>query len=201
MYVSAWVASVAYGLTMFLGPIASSLIIKFGNRIVAATGCIICGISLVITSYMPNIPAMYGSFGFLYGVGTCLAYTPTMTIAGDYFDKYLTIATGIMVAGSSTGTLVLSPIAQVMVTNIGWRNSFRVFAGLTLVAFVAGCLFKPLQSRSSKHCPKKAVKKSMAKPLMQELQLWKDKVFVLWILGITFAMFGYYVPYVHLVRL
>ncbi len=43
------------------------------------------------------------------------------------------------------------------------------------------------------------IKMPMMKRLMSELHLWKNRVFIVWVSAITCAMFGYYIPYVHLV--
>ena len=121
----AWVGSASYGLSMAFGPVCSYLINRFGNQVISMTGCVICTVSLVTSSFAPNLGVLYASFSVMYGIGLCLAYTPTMCFAGIYFDRYQTVATGIMVAGSSTGTLVLAPIAQKLVSEYGWRTAFR----------------------------------------------------------------------------
>ena len=61
-----------------------------------------------------------------------------------YFSRYVSLATGIMTAGSSTGTLILSPIAQALTHNFGWRNAFRLFSILTFISTWSGWMFKPL---------------------------------------------------------
>ena len=196
---AAWIGSAAYGLAMAIAPLSSMLIDRFGYRMVAASGCIICGVAMVLSSYVSTIYQLYGTFTFLFALGCSLAYTPCMTIASDYFDKYLTTATGIMTAGTSTGTLVLSPMAQSLVSAYGWRKAFRVFGGTCAIGFLCALTFKPLHPR-----PKtvvKRIKSSMARQEMHDLQLWKNKVFVIWICAIFSVMFGYYIPYVHLVSL
>ena len=197
--VAAWVGSMAYGLCFLLSPINSTFTKHCGHRIVGVTGAVICCVSLAVSSFMPNIYSMYASFGLLYGTGTCFVLNPTMTIAGDYFDKYMIVATGITVAGSCCGTLILSPVSQAMLSSIGWRNSFRVMSGLVLVGVWSGYMYKPLPSAPRVESPSKVMRKSLAKSVVKELQLWKNKVFVLWILAISLAYFGYFVPYVHLV--
>ena len=184
-------------MVMAIAPLASMLINRFGYRGVAASGCLICSVSLLLSSFVQNIFQLYGTFTFLFALGGSLAYTPCMTIASDYFDKYLTTATGIMTAGTATGTLVLSPMAQALVGEYGWRWTFRVFSGTCLIGFFSALTFKPLHERPMSVV--KRIRSSMARQEMQELQLWKNKVFVIWICAIFSVMFGYYIPYVHLV--
>ena len=69
--------------------------------------------------------------------------------------------------------------------------------GFCLVGIWSGYMFRPRGGR-----PKPTVltiKTPLLRRLTKDLQLWKNKVFVIWCVAITFAMFGYYIPYVHLV--
>ncbi|KAI0237666.1 Monocarboxylate transporter 13 [Lamellibrachia satsuma] len=230
---TAWIGSGCYGISMILGPLASMLINRWGSRPVVMAGCVICSFSLVVTSFATTVDAMYGTFTIIYGVGCCLAYTPTMCIAGDYFHTYMTLATGIMTSGSSIGTLVLSPLAQqhwhagtvtvgagallcsyvtsgssigtlvlsplaqTLITSIGWRQTFRIFAVMALLCVGCGWMFKPLYKKPKS--PVDRIKTSVARRLMSDLHLWKNKVFIIWSIAITCVMFGQYIPYVHLV--
>ncbi len=105
---------------------------------------------------------------------------------------------GVAVAGSSTGTLILSPITQAAISKFGWRNTMRGHAICVLL-----CLWSAYQMRPRFKLRRKStterIKKSMARKLMKDLQLWKNKVFLVWTFAIFLVMFGYYIPYVHLV--
>ncbi len=198
-FVSALIGSVAYGLGMFCAPISSSIINKYGPHMSIMLGVIFCATSLFVSSFCNTLNALFGTYATLYGLGISMANTPTMCIAGDYFDKYLTVATGIMVAGSSTGTLVFSPTTQAVIDAFGWRNAFRGHGGLLLLVCLP-CAFAMRPSNQPKpKTPTEYIKKSMARRLMSDLQLWKNKVFLVWVSAVTLAMFGYYIPYVHLV--
>ena len=182
---------------MALGPLTSSLIKRFGNRPVAVCGTLLCVVSLVVSSFVTSLNSLFGTFSLLYGLGTSLAYTPTMCLAGDYFKKHLALATGLMVAGSSMGTLILSPVSQTLVDKFGWRWSFRALAGLCLLTVWSGMMFTPLY-RVPK-TPAQNIKTSLGRKVMAELQLWKNKVYLIWIVSMILVMFGFYIPYVHLV--
>lgn len=131
--ISAWIGSLAYGLSMTFGPVTSMLVGRFGNNRVMATGGIICATSLIVSSFASSTTMMFVTFSIFYGVGTCMCTSPTMTITPEYFDKYLSIATGITVSGSSFGTLIMGPLSQVIIDHAGWRTAFRVYAGFCLL--------------------------------------------------------------------
>ena len=197
---SAWVGSACYGFLMLLAPLVSVLIKKFGKQPVAASGSLVCALALVLSSYTTNLNQMYGTFTFLYAAGCTMNYTPCMTIATDYFEKYVALATGIMMSGTSVGTLLLSPISQVLVDAIGWRNTFRCFAGTCAIGFICGLQLRPLPNMDGRDV-EPVVKVPLARRIMKELQLWKNKVYCIWLLALFFVMFGFFVPYVYLVSI
>lgn len=97
---TAWAGSLAYGVTMVLGPLATAVIMRLGVRGSIIMGSLLCAVSMLISSAMTSMSWLYLTFSLLYGIGCCLAYSPTMTIAEDYFIKYLSVATGITVSGN-----------------------------------------------------------------------------------------------------
>lgn len=197
---AAWIGSVAYGLSMTFGPVASALVNRFGHRVVMITGGILCSIAVFGSSFVTELGQMFGSFSVIYGIGACMSISPTMTIAPNYFDKYMTLAVGLMTAGSSVGTLIMAPLSQTLIDAIGWRNTFRCFAGTCLFSAACCCLVRPLPS-AAQAMPLETIKQSPAGKLMKELKLWKNRVFIVWTCAVTCVMFGYYIPYVHLVSL
>nr|XP_034334461.1 uncharacterized protein LOC117691801 isoform X2 [Crassostrea gigas] len=195
---AAWIGSVAYGLSMTFGPVASALVNRFGHRVVMITGGILCSVAVFGSSFVTELGQMFGSFSVIYGIGACMSISPTMTIAPNYFDKYMTLAVGLMTAGSSVGTLIMAPLSQALIDAIGWRNTFRCFAGTCLFSAACCCLVRPLPSAATE-TPLETIKQSPAGKLMKELKLWKNRVFIIWTCAVTCVMFGYYIPYVHLV--
>ncbi|MEW8342380.1 MAG: MFS transporter [Candidatus Thiodiazotropha taylori] len=187
----AWIGSLAYGLSMTFGPVTSMLVRRFGYSKVMMTGAAICAGSVIASSFATSIPQLFISFSVLYGIGTCMATGPTMTITAVYFDKYLTIATGITVSGSSFGTLIMGPLSQVLIDSIGWRNAFRIYSGLHIITVLMDSRIKASIPRS-RNLEKK-------KSFLYDFRIWKNRVFVIWTGAITLVMFGFYIPYVHLV--
>ena len=179
------------------GPIASSLINRFGSRLVAMAGSLICFIAMLSSSFVTSIDQLFITYSLPFGLGNCLAFSTTMSLPGVYFDKYVSVTTGIIVSGSSFGTLILSPISQALISSIGWRNAFRTFACLTIVATLGGFSYQEGARRS--RTPEQQIRLSLGRRMMADLYLWKNRVFVIWIIVVCLVMFGYYVPYVHLV--
>ncbi|XP_071115322.1 uncharacterized protein [Haliotis cracherodii] len=194
---AAWVGSVAYGLSMAVGPFVSMMVEKFGRRLVMMAGGTLCAIAVLSSSFVTSFSVLFISFSALFGVGAGMSITPTMTIGQEYFDKYASISVGIMTAGSSIGTLVTAPLAQALIRSIGWRNTFRFFAGTCTLTVLCNTLIRPINE--TKKTPIQKIRGSPLRRLMEELKLWKNRVFIVWTAAVTCVMFGYYIPYVHLV--
>ncbi|WAR07024.1 MOT10-like protein [Mya arenaria] len=188
---TAWIGSLAYGLSMTFGPVTSWQVSRFGYSRVMITGGVICAVSLLSTSFVTSLNPMFFTFSLLYGIGTCMTTSPTMTITSQYFDKYLAVATGITVSGSSFGTLIMGPLSQAIIDKAGWRTAFRVYAGFCLITSV---LNSRIRTPAYMKC-----QRAEGRSFIKDLQIWKNRVFVVWTLSITFVMFGFYIPYVHLV--
>ncbi|XP_033741540.1 LOW QUALITY PROTEIN: uncharacterized protein LOC117328207 [Pecten maximus] len=197
---AAWVGSVAYGLSMTFGPVVGIMLKRWGNRKVIMAGAFICAISILASSFVVRLSQLFGTFSVLFGIGTCMCTQPTMTIGPAYFDKYLSVAIGLMTAGSSVGTLVMAPLSQSLIDTFGWRNTFRVFTGSCLCCALCGAFIIPLDGDTKQQATlSESVDMSTFRRMLKELRLWKNRVFIVWTLSITSVMFGFYIPYVHLV--
>jgi predicted MFS family arabinose efflux permease len=78
-------------------------------------------------------------FGYLLGVGVGvgLCFVPSVGAVQACCSKNPTVAGGIAAAGIGLGTLVLPPLAQLMIVHVGWRLALKVlatFAGCAALA-------------------------------------------------------------------
>lgn len=80
----------------------------------------------------------------LAGVGFGFMYIPAIVIVGYYFDKRRALATGIAVCGSGIGTVVLAPVATILLDLFSWRGTNIILAGIILHGMFFGALYRPL---------------------------------------------------------
>ena len=73
----------------------------------------------------------------------------------------------------------------------GWRTTFRCLSGAASFLFIAAWLYKPLHHQRVKN-------EESAHPCV-DLNIWRNKAFIVWVLSISFFLFGYFIPFVHLV--
>lgn len=195
--VSAWIGSLAFGLSLGLGPLAGAVRVRFGARAAISTGGLICAIAMLTSSFAPNTAALFGTFSLLYAIGGSLIINSTTILAPDYFDKYVAITTGIIVAGASVGTLLFSCLAESWVDSVGWRNTFRIYAGISVVTVIMGLLIRPVK----RPVPVVTATPATLSTPVPRLKLWQNRQYMIWVISVTCSMFGYYIPYVHLVSI
>ncbi|KAM7430136.1 hypothetical protein ABFA07_019109 [Porites harrisoni] len=190
---TAWIGSIAFGMNFLCGPIASSLCQRFGYRIVAAVGGLIAALGLLLTSFTNSLYLIYLTYSVLWGFGSSLNYAPTMLVLGQYFQRHLPLANGIVTAGSGIGTLAMGPFYHFILSNLGWKIMLRILSGFAILMFVSALLYRPLPAKYKRACTEK---KERAK--LFDLSVWKIKPFVFWVVSMSLLFVGYFVPFIHL---
>jgi MFS family permease len=121
-----------------LGPVTGHLSDRFGPRIVVATGALVMGIGLALTSMIDRLWLGYLTYGLGVGVGVACAYVPMVAVVGGWFLRRRNTALGIAVAGIGFGTVCGAPIAAALISHLGWRATYLTFA-VAATAILLGC--------------------------------------------------------------
>ena len=88
MYI-AWIGSTACGLSGITGPLTSWILSQFGGRLAVTVGCLLCSISLLMSSFVTRIEFLFISFSLMFGFGNSLIYTTSICCLGDNFERFL----------------------------------------------------------------------------------------------------------------
>lgn len=140
---------------------------------------------------------MYFTYGIVFACGCSFAYQPSLVILGHYFKKRLGLVNGIVTAGSSIFTITLPFALSELLQKVRLQNTMYVLCVLMFVLLLAGFTYKPLlpdksvNTRAGRRCP------SMSQVF--NVNIWKSLGYRIWAFGIPAALYGYFVPYVHLV--
>lgn len=145
----AFVGSCLIGAYLLVGPVVSALTNKFGARIVVIVGSIISGIAFLLSILSPNIYVMIGLYGVVGGIGFGFVYLPAICVVCYYFEKKRSLATGIAVAGSGAGTIVMPPLCFELLKNFGYKITLAVLAGFAFTGIGMGILYRPLMAPGS----------------------------------------------------
>ncbi|XP_011644781.1 monocarboxylate transporter 10 [Pogonomyrmex barbatus] len=145
---------------------------------------------------------LYLTYSVMFGLGASLAYTPSLAILGHYFKKYLGLVNGIVTAGSSIFTTLLPSLMELLIWRFGLEGTLRSMAVLTAIIMACAILFKPIPlitSTAQEDEPRHKTKsiRSRLKEFVN-VSIWKKKRYVVWASSIPLALFGYFVPYVHI---
>ncbi|KAM6973285.1 monocarboxylate transporter 10-like [Aplochiton taeniatus] len=185
---------------MMCGPLSGKLTVKYGAREVSIIGSLIIMLSIVLSSFAPNLGVLFFTHGFLTGVGSSFAFTPGMIMVSQYFTTKRSLATGIVMSGGAAGALVQTRLHQYLIETLGWRMSLRVFSTFMILCVVTGYTYLPLNPKGYAKSVVDNLKNSPLKKYVVDLGLWKDSVFLVWVLANGLCKFGFFIPYVHLVR-
>lgn len=66
------------------------------------------------------------------GIGTCMAYVPTMAVAPTWFDKRQGLAMGVIISGTGVGGMVWPPVLRAIIDSIGFRDALRIAGCISL---------------------------------------------------------------------
>ncbi|XP_001358462.2 monocarboxylate transporter 10 isoform X2 [Drosophila pseudoobscura] len=199
---AALVGSLAIGTTFLFSTVAGCLTDKIGLRLTTFAGGVLSAGGLLLSSFFTeNISALYFSYGIMFGLGAALAYTPTLAILGHYFKRYLGKVSGFVTAGSSVFTVILPPCLDSLLGGYGLEATLRIMSLMSAFIIVCSFVYKPLHPPPDP--PKKKPGRSRINLFLRSIvnvEIWKRKRFVIWALCVPLALFGYFVPYVHMMQ-
>lgn len=189
------------GTTFFLSPLSGVLTGLLGLRLTAVLGGALATAGLLMSSFVTDqVDALCFTYGIMYGLGASLAYTPSLAILGHYFDVYLGRVNGVVTIGSSVFTFIMPVVMKYIIENQGLDWMFRVLAAFSFGIALCGLLFKPIALLDlEKPLREDKSFKSLLKTIVN-VEIWKNKKYTLWALSIPVALFGYFVPYIHMSR-
>jgi MFS family permease len=183
---TSWIVSIAAGLMLGAGGLTGRLADRFGPGWVLAAGGALIGTGLTLTSYATSIWHVYITYGLVLGLGVSCAFVPSVATVGQWFDRRRGLATGIAVAGTGVGSLVLAPLSSGLIDAFGWRSAMRILAGAGLVALLAAG--SVMRARFAG--PRRGGAWAAARG---------NRTFKLLFFSSLVAAYGYWVPFVHLV--
>ena len=199
--ISAWVASIGMAMSKLLGPFAGAVVNRFGCRVVAVGGAVICTVSLLVTSFAEQMEFMYFSYGVIYGIGLSDISLVGFIVITKYFTKWRSFAIGMVSAGMGAGSLIFGPLLERLLSSLGWRWTFRVVAAIACVNVFLVSVFEPNEVQADETNRRCGRLENRQQRKMFYCSAWKNYRFVLVTAGICIVIFAKYIILVHLVRL
>jgi MFS family permease len=111
-----------FGFGIISGPLAD----RWGSRRLALIGMVLIGAGLALASVARNLAEVYAAYGLGIGLGVGCSYVPAVGAVQRWFLKSRGLASGLAVSGIGVGTLVMPPIASLLIGALGWRGAYLV---------------------------------------------------------------------------
>ncbi|MBI2081372.1 MAG: MFS transporter [candidate division NC10 bacterium] len=124
-----------YSLHMLVGGVISPLIgiwmDRWGPRRLLPAGAVLIAGGLALSASARDLTGLALTFGLLVAVGVaCVGNVPQSAVLAQAFLRGRGAAIGMAFAGIGLGILVLSPLAQALITAFTWRGAFLALAAL-----------------------------------------------------------------------
>jgi MFS family permease len=187
-----------FGLGVLSGPLAD----RFGSRRLAVAGMILTGLGLAAASVARSLPEVYAAYGLGVGLGVGCAYVPAIGAVQRWFVRRRGFASGLAVSGIGVGTLVMPPLASLLIESLGWREAYLVLGILAAVLGGGLALLIENDPRDRGLGPDGDPPPSGAQPARPEGNSVRDAIrssrFISLYAACLICSFGVFVPFVHL---
>lgn len=129
-------SSLNFLLTGFAGIFAGRLNDRIGPKIVITAAGVLLGIGYLLMSQLNEVWQLYLVYGVLIGVGISAVDVITLSTIARWYVRYRGIISGVVKVGTGSGQLIVPVIIAAFIASIGWRNSYFIIAGSTLLILV-----------------------------------------------------------------
>ena len=131
---TAAIFSVGFATSMLITPFIGVAINRFGPGVVMATGSVLVGGGLVLTTFAGGQSLIFLSLGCaVVGGAIILGYTGHAYLMPFWFVRRRGLATGLAFSGAGVGSILLFPWWQDIIRDAGWREACLTMA---LILFV-----------------------------------------------------------------
>jgi OFA family oxalate/formate antiporter-like MFS transporter len=188
-----------FGFGIVSGPLAD----RFGSRRLAVAGMLLIGAGLALASNAATLLEVYIAYGLGVGLGVGCSYVPALGAVQRWFVRRRGVASAFAVSGIGIGTLVMPPLASLLIETFGWRVAYLVLGGIAVVVGAGMALLIENDPRHRGLGPDGDPVQPQAGPVEPSGASVRDAVrsrqFVALYAASLISSFGLFVPFVHLV--
>jgi MFS family permease len=110
------------------------LLDRFGARRVILPASALLGVGLMSFTFIGTRPVFFYAAYIILGIaGSATGLVAYLKVIADWFDRRRGLALGLAMIGIGTGSMILPPISQALVSSIGWRNAYAVLGVAVIV--------------------------------------------------------------------
>lgn len=185
-----------------LGIVSGPLADRWGARRVVMFGMVLVGLGLVLASFARTIGEVYAAYSLGVGVGVGASYVPAVGAVQRWFVRRRGFASGLGVSGIGVGTLVMPPLAALLIGSYGWRTAYLVLGLIALVVGIGMALFivdKPSDRGLAPDGDPAPIERAGVVEGFTVADAVRTPQFIGLYAACLICSFGVFVPFVHLV--
>jgi MFS family permease len=170
---------------------------QYSPRAVIWSGGVIYSVALVLASFSQALWQFILTQGLLLGIGTCMAYMPSVTVAPTWFSSHRGLAMGIILAGTGFGGVAWPLAFRSLIERVGFRNCLRITAAISFVIITASGVFMKWPDSQMTRIQAENAANSRGSILRIPLVDWRvvrTRKFVAHALGAALQSAAYYTP-------
>ena len=130
------IGTISISLMTLGAPLATTWTKSYSPRSVVILGAVLYASGGLLASVSQELWQFELTQGVLLGIGTCLAYMPSVTVAPTWFGARRGLAMGFVLSGTGVGGVVWAPALQALNTKVGFRNGLRVSSAVAFALIV-----------------------------------------------------------------
>ena len=116
---------------------------RIGARPVVLIAAVTLGLGLFIASRANDILVFQIAYGGLVGASGGAFFAPLMATVLGWFDKHRSLAVSLVSLGGGVAPMVMTPLATVLIEQMGWRNAMMTTALVaTIIILPTGFLIR-----------------------------------------------------------
>ena len=181
------------------GPLVTRLIGRFGFRLTAIAGALLLSISFIATSFVNNFWLFFVLFSIPTGLGSAVSYHSAILVVLRRFDKWRSVALGILTSSSSVGMFVIAQITKALLSKYGLRNALR---GWALLFFLAALLACSYDSRAHIEKDKALTMEKNTEQTTADVSssVLRNSSFMIYLTSLSLVFFVVFTPSIYMVR-
>lgn len=134
-----------FGLGVVSGPLAD----RWGARRLAVAGMVLVGLGLAAAGQARSLTEACLAYGLGVGLGVGASYVPVLGAVQRWFVRRRGFASGLAVSGIGVGTLVMPPLASLLIEALGWRHAYLALGAMAVVVGAGMALLIEDEDRKS----------------------------------------------------
>lgn len=147
-------AEVAFGMSIYtitygaMGFLAGRLTDSYGPKTLMIIGAVVMGITFISRSFITDLWHLYLLMAIMGAGVASFGGVPVAAVIANWFVKKRGLATGLAMTGIGLGGLFMVPLAQYLITILGWRLTTGILGGAG-VAIVIPLILTVMKTRPS----------------------------------------------------